>query len=245
MKKHILAPVALLALLVAAASAFADTYVKTKSHTDAMSVMGQNTPARDETTEAWISGTRYATGTADSWFVIDVEKKAAYFINHKDKSYVEAPLPLDFAKILPAEAAGMADMIKMTATVKASAETKKIGTWDCTGYDVTMSVMGMQMNMRIWASTAVPFDYAAFNKMFMPVVLQGQMRMGESAVAEFAKIKGYQVASELTGDIMGAKMRVTQEVLEIADRPAPAGVYAPPAGYKKNASLSIADLQKR
>lgn len=242
MKKSILAA---LVLVVAASPAFADTYVKTKTHNDAMTVMGQSTPARDDTVESWISAGRFATGSGDSWFVIDVTKKVAYFINHKDKSYVESPLPLDFAKLLPAEAAGMAAMMQMSATVKSTTETKKVGAWDCTGYDVAMTVMGMQMNQRVWASTAVPFDVASFNATIMPALLQGQMRLGESSVAEYAKIKGFQIASEMTGDIMGAKMRVTQEVVEIADRPAPAGIYAPPAGYKKNATLSMADLQKR
>ncbi|MCX6539215.1 MAG: hypothetical protein NT151_09840 [Acidobacteria bacterium] len=242
MKKLILAA---LVLLIAVPSAFADTYVKTKTHSDAVAMMGQSTPARDETMESWISAGRYATGGADSWFVIDVGKKVAYFINHKDKSYVETPLPLDFAKLLPVEAAGMADMIKASATVKPTTETKKIGSWDCTGYDATMTVMGMQMNMRIWASTAVPFDFASFNATIMPVVLQGQMRVADASVAEFAKIKGYQIASEMTADMMGAKMRMTQEVVEIAERPAPENIYAPPAGYKKNATLSMTDLQRR
>jgi hypothetical protein len=242
MKKLILAA---LVLVLAAPAAFADTYVKSKTHTGAMSVMGQSTPARDETTETWISAKRYATGGGDSWFVIDVDKKVAYFINHKSKSYVEAPLPLDFAKLLPAEAAGMADMIKMTATVKATSETKRIGSWDCTGYDMVMTVMGMNMNTRIWASTAVPFDVAAFNATIMPAVATGLMRVADSSIAEFAKIKGYQIASEMTADIMGAKMSVTQEVVEIVERTAPEGVFAPPAGYKKTATLSMSDLQKR
>lgn len=242
MKKLILAA---LVLLIAVPSAFADTYVKTKTHSDAMTVMGQTTPARDDTTESWISAGRYATGGADSWFVIDAAKKVAYFINHKEKSYVETPLPMDFVKLLPAEAAGMADMMKMTVTVTPTTETKKIGSWDCTRYDATMNVMGMQMNMRIWASTAVPFDFASFNATIMPVVLQGQMRVADSALAEYAKIKGYQVASEMTADMMGAKVHTTQEVVEIAERPAPKGIYAPPAGYTKNATLSVADLQKR
>jgi len=242
MKKFMLA---VLVLLVATSSAFADTYVKSKTHTDAVAAMGQNTPARDETVETWFSAGRFATGSSDSWFVIDVAKKVAYFINHKDKTYVETPLPLDFAKLLPAEVAGMADMMKMTATVKETTETKKIGSWDCTGYDATMTMMGMPMNMRIWASTAVPFDFAAFNATIMPAVLQGQMRLGEASVAEFAKIKGYQIATDMSADMMGAKIRMTQEVVEIADRPAPDGIYAPPAGYKKNASLSLADLQKK
>ena len=242
MKRLILAA---LVVLIAVPSAFADTYIKSKTHNDAMVVMGQSTPARDTTTETWIAEGRYASGGADSWFVIDVAKKVAYFINHKDKTYVETPLPLDLAKLLPPEAAGMVDMIKMTATVTPSTDTRKFGSWNCTGYDAVMTVMGMPMNMRIWATTAVPFDVAGFNSSMMPVILQGQMRVADAALAEFAKIKGYQIASEMTADIMGAKVHVTQEVVEIADRPAPEGIFAPPAGYKKNAALSMADLQKR
>jgi len=242
MNKLILAA---LALLIAVPAAFADTYIKSKTHTDAIAVKGQSTPARDDTNETWISAGKFATGGADSWFVIDVDKKVVYFINHKEKTYVETPLPLDFAKILPPEAAGMADMMKVTATVTPTSETKKIGSWDCTGYDTTMSVMGMKMNVRVWASTAVPFDVAAFNATIMPAILQGQMRVADESLAEYAKIKGFQIASELNADVMGAKMHVTQEVTEIAERPAPEGIYAPPAGYKKNATLSMADLQKR
>ncbi|MCX6544360.1 MAG: hypothetical protein NTV05_08085 [Acidobacteria bacterium] len=242
MKKMILAAIV---LLIAAPAAFADTYIKAKTHTDGMAMMGQNTPARDDTNETWITAGKFATGNADAWFVIDVSKKVAYFIDHQRKTYVETPLPLDFAKLLPPEAAGMADMMKVTATVTPTSETKKIGSWDCIGYDTTMSVMGMKMNVRVWASTAVPFDVAAFNATIMPVILQGQMRVADASLAEFAKIKGFQIASELTADMMGAKMRVTQEVVDIAERPAPAGIYAPPDGYKKNATLSMSDLQKR
>jgi hypothetical protein len=40
-------------LLMLAVLASADIYVKTKTHTDALSMMGQNQPAKDETTEQW------------------------------------------------------------------------------------------------------------------------------------------------------------------------------------------------
>jgi hypothetical protein len=53
------------------------------------------------------------------------------------------------------------------------------------------------------------------------------------------------VATELTADIMGARMRTTTEVIEIAEKPAPAGIFEPPTGYTQKTTLSMQDLQRR
>jgi len=49
-------------------------------------------------------------------------------------------------------------------TVTPVADTKTVGPWKCTGYDATLTMMGMPMQLRVWASTDVPaslVDYAA------------------------------------------------------------------------------------
>ena len=234
-----------LVAVVALSLSAADVYIKTKTHTDAMSVMGQNTPARDDISEAWIGDNVFVTITSAQSIVIDLSKNLAYFITPANKTYVETPLPLDYAKILPPEAAAMAGMLKMTATVTPTTETKKIGSWNCTGYDVNLTIMGMAMKMRSWASTDVPFDFGAFNAKFLANMLKGQMRLDDASAKEFSKMKGYQIASDMTGDIMGAKMHTTSEVVEITKKSAPAGAYAVPAGFTKTASLSMDALQKR
>jgi hypothetical protein len=105
--------------------------------------------------------------------------------------------------------------------------------------------MGMQMKFRIWASTSVPGDLASFAAKMMPAFMKGTMRLDDKSVDEFAKIKGFQIATELTGDVMGAKIRTTTEVVEIVEKTAPAGTYEPPAGYAKKATLSLQDLQRK
>ena len=186
----------------------------------------------------------FVTITPEQTMIIDMKKNMAYFINPKAKTYVETPLPLDFAKILPPEAAAMAGMLKMTATVTPTTETKKIGSWNCTGYDVNMTIMGMSMKMRSWVSTDVPFDAAAFNAKFLGNMLKGQMRLDDASAKEFGKMKGYQIATDMTGDIMGAKMHNTSEVVEMTKKAAPAGTYAVPAGFTKTATLSMDALQR-
>ncbi len=242
MKKLLLAA---LVLACAAPALAADVYVKSKTHTDAMAVMGQNVPAKDDVIEMWISGARMANISKDAVVIVDLDKNVFYMVRHADKSYIEAPLPLDMTKLLPPEAAGMAAMLKMTVTVTPTAEKKKIGQWDCTAYDGVMTVMGMKMNMRMWASTQVPFDAGVFNAKMLPAIMQGQGMMDAAALKEFAKVEGFQIATETTGDMMGAKIRTTTEVVEIVSKPAPAGTFAPPAGYTKKTSLSMQDMQRK
>ena len=235
------------ALLLATASpAFAaDVYVKIKTHSDAIAVGGQSQRARDGVVEQWYGPARTAQSSGDTGFIVDLDKNMAYMVNHRDKSYVPLPLPMDITKVLPPEVAPMAARMQMSATVTPSPDTKTIGAWPCTAYDVTLTVMGMPMTMRVWASTDVPAALLDYASRVTPVFLQGQMRLTDESAKEFAKIKGFQVATELTADMMGARMRTTTEVVEIVEKAAPPGTFAPPAGYTQKATLSIQDLQRR
>lgn len=235
-----------LAMMLAVTLALsADVYVKMKTHSDAMSIMGQTTPAQDGTTEQWIGDDKFASLGGDQSFIIDLKKNLGYIINAKAKTYVETPLPIDMSKLLPPEAAAFAGMMKMSATVAPTTETKKIGSWTCTGYDVNLSMTMFAMKMKVWAATDVPFDANAFNAKIWANLVKGQMMMDDASIKEMAKIKGFQIATETTGDVMGAKMRSTTEVVEIAKKDAPANVYSVPAGFTKTATLSMDAIQKR
>ena len=102
-------------------------------------------------------------------------------------------------------------------------------------------MMMMQMKIKVWASTEVPFDWRVFSKMYTNV--SKMQFMDDAAIAEFMKISGFQVASEMSMDMMGSKMKVTSQVVEISQKPAPAGTYSVPAGYTKKATLSMADMR--
>ena len=64
-----------------------------------------------------------------------------------------------------------------------------------------------------------------------------------ASITEFMKINGYQVASEMTMNMMGANMKVTSQVVEITKKDAPAGVYSVPAGFTKKDTLSLQDMR--
>jgi hypothetical protein len=59
------------------------------------------------------------------------------------------------------------------------------------------------------------------------------------------KVKGYWISSETTMEIMGTKMRTSNEVVEISTKSPDASVYSVPAGYTKKDKLTMQDMQKR
>ena len=240
MKKAVLIAISVLA---AALLLPADVYIKTNVHTDAFEMMGQKQPAKDEVTEQWVGNGLLANKTGEKVMIMDMNKKVMYIINPKDRSYVETALPLDMSKLVPKEAAGMMSMMKVTVKVTPNGQKQKIGSWNCIGYDVDMNMMMMQMKMKVWATTEVPFDWKAFSKMYVNV--SKMQFMDDAAIAEFMKINGYQVAMEMSMDMMGSKMKVTSQVVEISQKPAPAGTYSVPAGYSKKDTLSMSDMQGR
>lgn len=235
---------ALFALIVVLAVALllpADVYIKTSVHTDAFEMMGQKQPAKDEITEQWVNDGQLYNKQGERVTIMDMNKNLMYIVNLKEKNYVETTLPLDMAKLLPPEAASMASMMKMTVKVTPNGQAKKIGQWNCSGYDVDMNMMMMKMKMAIWASTDVPFDWKLFSKMYANV--SKMQFMDDASIAEFTKIKGFQVGSEMSMDMMGSKMKVTSQVVEILQKPAPAGLYTVPAGFSKEKTLSMKDMQ--
>ncbi len=230
-----------IAVLAAVSLLPADIYIKTNTHTDAFEMMGQKQPAKDDVTEQWLGNNQMVNKTADKIMIMDMNKKLMYIVNAKDKSYVETALPLDMIKLLPKEAAAMMSMMKVTVKVTPNGQTQMVNKWNCTGYDVDMNMMMMQMKMKVWATTDVPFDWKAFAKMSTNV--SKMQFMDDAAIAEFLKINGFQVASEMSMDMMGSKMKVTSQVAEISQKPAPAGIYSVPAGFTKKSTLSMEDVR--
>lgn len=231
------------AVLLLSAFAGADVYVKSKTHTDAFAIMGQSQPAKDETTEQWISDDRLAFSSTEMASIVDLKRNLMWLINHKDKTYVETQLPLDITKLIPPEMAQMMGaMMKMTVTVTPTGQTKTIGQWKCSGYDVSLQMMMMPMKMSVWASTDVPINLEKFSKLYSNI-LKAQLRLDDAAIQEMAKIKGFWIASETSGEMMGAKMRSTTEVIEISQKTPDPSVYLVPAGYTKKDFLDMRGMR--
>lgn len=224
----------------------ADVYIKSNMHTDPVSMMGQTTPAQDVVTEQWMNDDMLAMHMGDRSSIIDFKNGKMFMVNHGDKTYIETALPLDMAKLLPPELAQMmGGMMKMTVSVQPNGQTRQVGQWKCSGYDVAITMMMMPMKMTVWATPEVAFDFKKYMEKGYANLLKAQMMLDESALQEMMKVNGFWILTETTVEMMGAKSSSRTEVLEIAKKTPPAGAYAVPEGYKKTDRLSMQDLQRR
>lgn len=245
MKKY--AAVSIVFFLFATIFVHADVYIKQKTHTDAFEVMGQSQPAKDVINHMWLTDNKMASLSEDQSFIIDLDKNVVFWINSKEKTYIEMELPLDISKYLPDQAADMMANMNISVTVQPTGTTETIAGKTCEKYDVTMTIMmmmTMEMKMKVWATEDVPFDWKKFQdkmiQMFSPT-----MPLGEEALNAFKQIKGWQMRSEMTMNMMGTDMKTVQEVMEITEKDAPAGTYTVPEGYTKRDKFSLEDMQRR
>lgn len=243
-------------------AAQAETYVKQVTSTAATKAFGTEVPASSDTSEFWISSDRYymKDELGNGVLYIATEGKI-YLIDHQAKRISDmtiGPGGIDVAGMLDPEAmekqtgkkmseqekqamrdmgaqlSGLATgmMASITFNVTPTSESKTIRDWSTTKYDYTMDMAGMKTTGSMWASEDIDIDYAAYQKL-MYSKMASSPGFAE-IMKEAAKVKGFPVYMEAKGEAMGMKVDVTTEVVEVADKPAPAGIFELPKGYSQS-----------
>jgi hypothetical protein len=221
----------------------ADVYIKMEVKVGAL--MGQ--PEQTLTQEQWLGKNKMATVSTQSNMIVDLDKKKATIVLHKNKSYIETDLPLDMSNILPEMMAPMMEQLmdSMTVSVQLNGQTKKILDCNARGYDAKIKAMGQDISISFWTSTEIPFDWKKYKEIFAEF-FKAQLKFGEKASEEFQKMEGYVLANEMKISAMGINIEMNTTVTEInPDATPPSNVYVPPAGYTKKSKLTLQDLQGR
>jgi Domain of unknown function (DUF4412) len=235
MKKALL--LSSLIALTAALTVSADNYLVQKKHTDAFKMMGQTVPAKDEQSVMWSSGDKMCLNPdKDTFSIVRLDKKVLWVIYKKNKKYSEMNLDslaamADNVKNEMADMPGMSNMMNVSATVTPTSETKQIGKWNCTKYQISSTMPMTSIETVSWNSTDIKIDHEAYVKMknFGSAMMPG---FGEM-IKEFQKIKGFPVLSESVLKMMGNEIKSSEELIEVSEKAAPAGIYDIPSGYKK------------
>lgn len=227
-------------------STFAGLYTKHKVHTDGYVVAGQTIPAGDAAVVTRLSGDmgRIDQGT-DTSVIINLQKQTMVILDNKNKTYAEVDMGQMKGQMndalaesgmtadqMQAMAGMMGSMMKMSATVKKTNETKKIKNWSCTKYDVTMSMgMGGTRTSRMWVTSAVKVSPKLYQHIKNFAVLQ--MPGMEEMIQEFEKIQGVPVLVTSQSVVMGSTIKRTEELLELKEMSIPTSVFSIPKSYKE------------
>jgi hypothetical protein len=250
MKQSRIICLAAFALIMPLCFAKADVFIKQKHHTGAYTLMNQNIPATDRMVSIWYDKDKARIDqTADTTIIFRLDQKTMTMVYHKSKTY--AVMPVKDVSSIMADAIGndeemdeeskaqaaammqqMAGMMKPTMTVKETAETKKIKSWNTKKYQLSTSIAGVTANSELWACPDIKADYSFYNKLMNVYI--AKMPGAEDITKEIEKIKGFPVLTTSSTQVMGASVNMEQELLEIKENAAPpAGGYEVPGGYKK------------
>ncbi len=217
-------------------AAHADIFMKQKEHTDAVTIMGQSQPAKDQITTVWMTSDKVRTDNAEASVIMRLDKSTIYILQHKEKIYME--LPLNFAAAAANQT--MPDMgVKLTVTP--GAEKKKINTWNCQKYMMKMEMggMGFSVENEIWATEEVKIDPTLYAKFSSAAMGANPMLASilPKIVEEMKKIKGVHVLTVATMQMMGQTIKSNTELIEFKEGKAPEGIFELPAGYKKQSMM--------
>jgi hypothetical protein len=226
----------------------ADTYVKSTQHTDSRYQNGLMQPAEDLVIETWIAPRRKVSITPNWRLVADQETGRFTMISLADKTYLQLPLPLDLAKVVPADEVEPIGLYKYSGTVTPAGETRQLAGKSCRRFDIQRWVLfgGVKHNeqeMVAWYTTDVPVDPQTFPQ--MQQALYALSNFGPELMEAYLKIPGFLMMYESVRYTEGTAIKTTYRVEEVATREAPAGIYDIPEGFTKKESYSIEELRRR
>lgn len=233
---------------ICAVSSSADLYLKYKKTTDAYKVAGSSVPVEELESVAWIGKKNafYSDGDGNS-SIVTFANETMVLVDTKNSCYTK--INLDSAQALfddaMNEAGGdgenavamkammqgmMGSMMKNSVTIEKTGEKKKIGTWNCTGYTVTMQVAMSDTKSNIWVTDEIKIDPVYFNMVKNGVM--AKLPGFESVAKELEKLKGIPVETVTTSQVMGTTIKTIEVLVESGEKSPPSGIYAIPEGFK-------------
>lgn len=212
----------------------ADYFIKTIKHSDAVVMMGQSQPARDEEGAVWIAKNKMRQDEGkNKTTIIRFDLKKIYVLDHSKKTYSEIDLPIDLKKIIPPQAQQLMQTLQVSSSFTDTGETKTIRDWKCKKYlvEISINMMGMDMpiKLEIWASKDLRIDLNMYQKLYGEILSLNPMFKNLSE--EIKKVEGYPVLTIFSLNMMGTEQKYTEEVMSVEKIKAPAGTYDLPQGY--------------
>lgn len=225
-----------LSILFTPSVAKADIQIIKKKHTDAVTMMGQTQPAKDEEVSTWLGKDRMRQEEGEGKvYIFRFDLNKAFYLDYTKSTYSEIDLPIDLEKALGPQAKQMMEMMQTTSTFTDTGETQKINNWNCKKYlvEISISMMGMSMplKMELWASKDLGIDMNMFKKFYKETISVNPMT--KDLVEDFQKMDGYPVRTSVSMTMMGTEMKFQEDVISVQKKDAPKGTYDVPEGFTK------------
>jgi hypothetical protein len=213
-------------------------FIKQKNHTDGYTVAGTTVEESNDEMCIWIGEKGLRSDGSSQSILVRPDTKDVYIIDHTNKEYSIVPFT-QFEAISDAiSTSGLPDfvtnMVKLTATITPTTETKKIGKYNCTKFLQSIKNVAMSSETELWITKDIKVNIELYKKYLssMLTATPGMSQMLGDISKELNKIDGVYVQSSTVTNAMGNEMKSSTEVLEVKEGNPPAGIYELPAKYK-------------
>jgi hypothetical protein len=223
--------VVVLVVLICTAFLSADLFIKAERYRN---------DKKDGVHDLWLGKDRVAFITPEEIYIYNKTLKKVRMAAPKQKTYVEADVPLDMSKLLSPETAAGMSRYKIKGTVKRTDKTRIILDKKCVGYEMNqwVDLGGKKVNeskAMIWVYEDIAPGFAIFNEL-MDIIRQKTNR-DEAFRQELLKLKGAQLLLEINQVYQGESIKFRIEVVEISEKDPPAGIYEIPKDFTKKEKL--------
>jgi hypothetical protein len=222
-----------------------DIYIKEKFQTGTLSNQPQKDLSGETENEFWIGKNRGTAITKNRIIILDKNEKRIFFILPASRIYVEGRLPMDAQVIRSTEAGALLQQVEFGMAVTPTDEKQTIKGRQCKKYRVDNWILENgkrkgELTRTLWITGTVPFDLDLYWELVTHILRL--VSDSEDFFRELEKIKGFPMVSESFREVQGTTIKTRQEVVEIAEKTPPAGIYAIPSGYTRQETLSLPDL---
>jgi len=235
-----------LALLFGPVVAQADTCIVDETSHQYFLFGFQTGEERVAGSESWIGNGRVAVAEEGRKMILDRVRGFFYYINLRDRSYVEIPLPVAPETVFSDELKRWYAGRRMGCEVESREAGREIAGRKCAEYlcafwDYRDGGAVNPREMKVWATTETTVDLDLFDEYLLSWrLLHNRDRATRD---ELERIRGLQLGLEWDKGEFLRNEKIVNEVKEITEKQAPPGTYEVPPGLTRKTLLDISDFE--
>jgi beta-lactamase regulating signal transducer with metallopeptidase domain len=196
--------------------------------------------------ELWIGDERIALHEERRSVILDNRAKKMTYINHRDRTYVEIPLPFVRDQYISEDLKWHYRTAKIDGIVKSAKGHRTVLGHRCSRFEVTSwdDIGGDRANERTvtaWTTTDIPFDLALYHQL-LDILRRLDNRSSENR-RQLDAMRGIQLRLECSEGGFVSNQQIVSEVIELEQKTPPTRVYEIPEGYSQREQLGEKDIK--
>jgi hypothetical protein len=208
--------------------------------TEAVSLPGQNLPARADTTVVWLAADRTRRDNGTQSYVMRADAERMMVIDHAARSYLDVSFA-EASKLMAGFAAApdtarhprdrlLRGMFRLSAKVTETTDAERIDGHDCRRYIIELRLGDTHIVSEQWVTGDLQIDDRQLRRASFATLLG--LPGAAEAMAELARVQGVPVRTTTLTTLLNREIRSETRLAGVARVQVVPEFFAPPAGFQ-------------